>query len=284
MTIYLSAVKALFMYVNIIFFTIYIWYCGYCKVFLHEQISNQRNNYKWIHERIKWIEEKKWLCSAWLNIAAYVVALYYNDLQMRTITWFFFFGILFAYCETESFKEFSNELKMTIHTTIMVSIIMFCSANDIVTYISNQTGILFLMGLRYIFIKIYQRMKIEYMEYTDLIIALVWTGFLLIFIQKFFFNPELYLLVATCIIFMLKDHIIHTFSKYTAYKATSFMLIEALILTIGIYGGCRLLSIGINPYFWIAVCIIAEYSLFLWETYYFICIIKNQKLNKTTIG
>ena len=88
----------------------------------------------------------------------------------------------------------------------------------------------------------------------------------------------------TCIIFILKDHIIHTFSKYTAYKATSFMLIEALILTIGIYGGYRLLSIGINPYFWIAVCIIAEYSLFLWETYYFICIIKNQKLNKTTIG
>lgn len=284
MTIYLSTVRTLFMYVNIIFFTIYIWYCGYCKVFLREQIDDQRNSCKWIHEKIKGVEEKKWLCSAWLNIAVYVVALYYNDLQMRTTTWFFFSGILFAYCETESFKEFSNELKMTIHTTVMVSIIMFCSANDIVTYISNQTGILFLMGLRYIFIKIYQRMKIEYMEYTDLIIALVWTGFLLIFIQKFFFNPELYLLVATCIIFMLKDHIIRTFSKYTAYKATSFMLIEALILTIGIYGGYHLLSIGINPYFWIAVCIIAEYSLFLWETYYFICIIKNQKLNKTTIG
>lgn len=150
MTIYLSTARTLFMYVNIIFFTIYIWYCGYCKVFLREQIDDQRNSCKWIHEKIKGIEEKKWLCSAWLNIAVYVVALYYNDLQMRTTTWFFFSGILFAYCETESFKEFSNELKMTIHTTIMVSIIMFCSANDIVTYISNQTGILFLMGLRYI--------------------------------------------------------------------------------------------------------------------------------------
>ena len=164
MTIYLRTVRTLFMYVNIIFFTIYIWYCGYCKVFLREQIDDQRNSCKWIHEKIKGVEEKKWLCSAWLNIVVYVVALYYNDLQMRTTTWFFFSGILFAYCETESFKEFSNELKMTIHTTIMVSIIMFCSANDIVTYISNQTGILFLMGLRYIFIKIYQRMKIEYIE------------------------------------------------------------------------------------------------------------------------
>lgn len=50
MTIYLSTVRTLFMYVNIIFFTIYIWYCGYCKVFLREQIDDQRNSCKWIHE------------------------------------------------------------------------------------------------------------------------------------------------------------------------------------------------------------------------------------------
>lgn len=111
MTSYLSTARTLFMYVNIIFFTIYIWYCGYCKVFLREQIDDQRNSCKWIHEKIKGIEEKKWLCSAWLNIAVYVVALYYNDLQMRTTTWFFFLVFSLLTVKRKASKNFQMNLK-----------------------------------------------------------------------------------------------------------------------------------------------------------------------------
>lgn len=41
MTIYLSTARTLFMYVNIIFFTIYIWYCGYCKVFYESKLMTK---------------------------------------------------------------------------------------------------------------------------------------------------------------------------------------------------------------------------------------------------
>lgn len=271
-----------FIVISIIFFTIYICYCGYSKFFSREQITDERSingRNRRFYSTIRWVESRKnYLCPTWITVVTGLVSWYGNKPETATLLFFFFVGCLFVYCKMEVFDNFFNEVKTTICSTVIILILMPHTSNDFVTYVKTQAGIVVLMVFRFVFLKIYQYMKKQYMEYADLIFALIWIGFLLAFIQRYFLNPELCLSITACIIFIFKDYNIYTFSKYTDYKATSFMIIEAFILLIGTYIGKRLSDMGINPYHWMAVFIIVEYVFFLWETIYYIYKMKNESV------
>lgn len=152
------------------------------------------------------------------------------------------------------------------------------TSNDFVTYVKTQAGIVVLMVFRFVFLKIYQYMKKQYMEYADLIFALIWIGFLLAFIQRYFLNPELCLSITACIIFIFKDYNIYTFLKYTDYKATSVYDYRSVYITNwNIYRKTLIRyenkSISLDGS--IHYCRIC---LFLWETIYYIYKMKNESV------